>query len=201
MHTRTLLFYVGLCLAVFLGLKIYTEYADEFQLKCVVASADGNRYCVRERSKVEAAANLLAEVTNNMKRMVDYLHHTYPDDPRTQRLVAQFNPKRVNETLPTSEYTAYSENKGEKLAFCLNKEAKEGTGKMIDLQTLTFVALHELSHIMTETVGHQQVFWENFKWTLENAKAAGIYEPVDYKQAPREYCGMKINDNPYYDLK
>lgn len=30
------------------------------------------------------------------------------------------------ETLPTSEYTAYSQNKGEKLAFCLNKE-KKGT--------------------------------------------------------------------------
>ena len=26
------------------------------------------------------------------------------------------------ETLPTSKFTAYSENKGEKIAFCLNKK-------------------------------------------------------------------------------
>ena len=26
--------------------------------------------------------------------------------------------RKISETLPTSQYTAYSENKGEKLAFC-----------------------------------------------------------------------------------
>ena len=33
-----------------------------------------------------------------------------------------------------------------------------------------------------------------------SAKAANIYDPVDYKKSPQEYCGMTINDNPYYDL-
>ena len=37
-------------------------------------------------------------------------------------MVENFNPTTIKETLPTSEYTAYSENKGEKLAFCLNKK-------------------------------------------------------------------------------
>ena len=35
---------------------------------------------------------------------------------------------------------------------------------------------------------------------LQNAKEAGIYDPVDYKKKPKQYCGMAINDNPYYDL-
>ena len=48
----------------------------------------------------------------------------YPGRDNVKRLVNGFNPKRVNETLPTSEYTAYSENKGEKLAFCLNTTKK-----------------------------------------------------------------------------
>ena len=38
---------------------------------------------------------------------------------------SNFNPKKVMETLPTSKFTAYSENKGEKIAFCLNKEKQE----------------------------------------------------------------------------
>ena len=178
-------------------LRIYYD-SDAFNLKCIIASKDGNTYCVREREKLELAANLLADVTKKMKDMVAYMKQTHPEDPRTIRLVEGFNPKKINETLPTSELTAYSENKGEKLAFCLNT-TKEGN-KLIDLNTLTFVALHELSHIMTESVGHKQDFWQNFKFLLENAKSAGIYDPVDYKKKPKEYCGMKINDNPYYDL-
>ena len=91
------------------------------------------------------------------------------------------------------------ENKGEKIAFCLNRK-KEG-GQLIDLNTLTFVAIHELAHVMTKEEGHKLVFWQNFKFLLENAKEANIYQPVNYKQTPKEYCGMKITDNPYYDLK
>jgi hypothetical protein len=102
------------------------------------------------------------------------------------------------ETLPTSEYTAYSENKGEKLAFCLNRKKEDNTN-LIDESTLTFVAIHELSHIATKSIGHKQEFWDNFKFLLENAKESGIHNPVDYKKNPREYCGMSIHDNPYYD--
>ena len=41
--------------------------------------------------------------------------------------------------------------------------------------------------------------WDNFKFLLVQAKAAGLYNPVDYKNKPGEYCGMPITDNPYYD--
>ncbi len=197
MEKHGIFFYIFIAVILLLCLRIYYD-SDAFNLKCIIASKDGNVYCVREREKLELAANLLAEVTQKMKDMVAYMKKTHPEDPRTIRLVDGFNPKKVSETLPTSELTAYSENKGEKLAFCLNT-TKEGT-RLIDINTLTFVALHELSHIATESIGHKQEFWQNFKFLLENAKAAGIYNPVDYKKNPKEYCGMKINDNPYYDL-
>ena len=197
MEKHSIFFYIFIAVILLFCLRIYYD-SDAFNLKCIIASKDGNTYCVREREKLELAANLLAEVTQKMKDMVAYMKQTHPEDPRTIRLVEGFNPQKISETLPTSELTAYSENKGEKLAFCLNT-TKEGN-KLIDLNTLTFVALHELSHIMTESVGHKQEFWQNFKFLLENAKASGVYDPVDYKKKPKEYCGMKINDNPYYDL-
>jgi len=68
------------------------------------------------------------------------------------------------------------------------------------MNTLIFVAIHELAHIMTKSIGHKQDFWKNFKFLLENAKEAKIYIPVDYKSKPQSYCGMTITDNPYYDL-
>jgi hypothetical protein len=52
---------------------------------------------------------------------------------------------------------------------------------------------------MTTSVGHEPDFWENFKFLLEEAKLAGIHEPIDYNEKPVEYCGMSIHDNPYYE--
>ena len=191
---------IGFLFIVFIIIWLATMYfnSDEYNLKCVIASKDGNRYCVRDRKHIQPAANLLSSVTANCSKMVVYMKKTHPGDPRVKRLVEGFNPKAISETLPTSELTAYSENKGQKIAFCLSK-SKNGS-KLIDLNTLTFVALHELSHIMTSSIGHKQEFWENFKFLLENAKKAGIYNPEDYKKNPQDYCGEKIDDNPYFDL-
>jgi len=172
--------------------------SDSFQLKCIVSTVDGNKYCVRERAKIQEAADLLATVTKKCKELVDYVGKKYPDQDNVKRLVDGFHPNKIMETLPTSEYTAYSENKGEKIAFCLNKTRK-GETNMIDEHTLMFVAIHELSHVATKSIGHKSEFWENFKFLLEKAKEAGIHVPTDYKKEPTEYCGMKISDNPFYD--
>ena len=177
---------------------IYFKNSDEFQLKCIVSGVDGNKYCVRERSQLNKAADLLATVTEKCKKLVEYVHEKYPNQENVKRLVAGFNPKKVSETLPTSTYTAYSENKGEKIAFCLNTVKKDNEN-LIDENTLTFVAIHELSHVATKSIGHKTEFWDNFKFLLTSAKEAGIHNPVDYKKEPREYCGMKIHDNPYFD--
>ena len=184
-------------LVLLLCIKIFFE-SEAFQLKCIISEVDGNKYCVREREKLNDAADLLAKVTEKCKNLVRFMEGKYPDNVDVQRLVAGFNPQRIVETLPTSKLTAYSENKGEKIAFCLNKQ-KNGS-RMIELNTPTFVAIHELAHVMTVSIGHKPEFWNNFKFLLENAKEANIYNPIDYKENPADYCGMTITDNPYYDM-
>jgi len=195
---HSILMYIVIAFVIVICLKIYNE-SDAFNLKCILSDVDGQRYCVRERSKLQLAADLLAQVTEKCKQLVAYCGKKHPKNEDVQRLVQKFNPTKISETLPTSEFTAYSENKGEKIAFCLNKK-KEGND-LIDLNTLTFVAIHELAHIMTLSEGHKQIFWQNFKFLLENAKDAGLYTPVDYKKKPQAYCGMDITDNPFFDLK
>jgi len=194
----TLGYFVIICM---IAICAYVYYDNEsFQLKCIISTVDGNKYCVRDRKKLQNAADLLAKVSNNCKNLVDYIKNKHMDNEFVVRLGDRFNPKKIMETLPTSTYTAYSENKGEKIAFCLNKNSKSDNDHMIDEHTLTFVAIHELAHIGTKSVGHKSDFWENFKFLLENAKDAGIHDPVDYKQTPESYCGMKIRDNPYHDM-
>ena len=194
---REIFVYVICILIIGLCGYMYFEKSD-FQLKCVISTVDGNKYCVRETAKVNESADMLARVTDKCKKLVKYVGEKLPDQDNVKRLVNGFNPKKVMETLPTSEYTAYSENKGEKLAFCLNTE-KGGT-TMIDEHTLMFVAIHELSHIATKSIGHKSEFWENFKFLLGQAKEAGIHSPKDYKKEPQKYCGMTIRDSPAFDL-
>ena len=198
MKKEDILGYIAIaCVFIACGYMYYVR--EGFDLKCVVSTIDGNKYCVREREKVQEAADLLASVTEKCRKLVKYLEKKYPEKENVQRLVGGFNPKKIMETLPTSGYTAYSENKGEKVAFCLNK-TKGGGDNLIDEHTLTFVAIHELSHIATESIGHKSEFWDNFKFLLANAKEAGLHDPKDYKQSPQKYCGMTIHDNPYYDI-
>jgi hypothetical protein len=188
--------YALIILLILICLKIYQE-SDTFNLKCIISNVDGKKYCVRERSKLELAADRLANVNLKMGKLVEHCSKTYPTRENIIRLKEGYNPKKIMETLPTSEYTAYSQNKGEKMAFCLNTE-KEGD-QLIDPNTLTFVAIHELSHIATKSIGHKDEFWKNFKFLLGEASKIGIYEQVDYKKAPKRYCGTNISDNPYYD--
>lgn len=192
----------GVIVVVFL--YIGYVYSGKGQLKCIIASKDGNIYCVRKSSQMKRSANLLATVTAKMTALVAYLKRTHPHDPRVIQLVKNYNPQSIQETLPTSQLTAYSENKGESISFCVTKEKMASANKpddLIDIHTLTFVALHELSHLLTESIGHKQDFWQNFKFILNEAKKAHIYNPIDYKKRPTTYCGMKIADNPYYDLR
>ena len=189
--------YLLIFFIVYVSLKIYQE-SDSFNLKCIVSDVDGNKYCVRETAKLELVADLLARVTGKMGKVVKHLANKYPERENVKRLKDGFNPKKIVEILPTSKFTAYSENKGEKLAFCTTKE-KHGNN-LIDENTLTFVALHELSHIATKSVGHTSEFWTNFKFILKESVPIDVYKPVNYKKKPTKYCSMTITDNPYYDL-
>jgi len=190
--------YVLIALIIFVCFRIYQE-TDMLQLKCIESDKDGLKYCVRERSKLTLAADRLAEINKRMQKIVKHLGDKYPDRDNVKRLVEGYNPKALMETLPTSELTAYSQNKGEKMAFCLNKE-KNGD-ELIDINTLMFVALHELSHIATKSINHTPEFWSNFKFILTEAKPLDIYDMKDYKKDPVRYCGMDIRDNPYFDWK
>jgi hypothetical protein len=193
-----ILVYILIIFIIILAVKIFKD-SETFNLRCIISDKDGNRYCVRDRTKLELSADKLATVNINLQKLVSHLKTKYPNDERVKILIKKFNPKKIYETLPTSEYTAYSENKGEKIAFCLDTE-KNNKGRLIDINTLMYVAIHELSHVMTVSIGHNDEFWQNFKFLIIEAKQINIYNPVDYKKQPARYCGTNITDNPYYDV-
>lgn len=162
-----------------------------------IASFDNKSYLVRNLDDKKDAANLLAKIRKNMEELCKFLKDTHPNDDRIVRLIKKFNPNRISETEKGSKYTSYSVNKGEKIVLCLR--ARDNTEKLIDENTLMFVSLHELAHIMTKSVGHKKEFWKNFKFLLKNAINLKMYAHEDYNNNPKKYCGITITDTPMND--
>ena len=169
----------------FLRQKLYLER---------VKANNGNEYLVRNLPDKAEAANKLGSISDSLKNLVNGLNEN--DDSKGEyikNLKVSFNPEYITENIPGSIYVAYSVNKGEELSLCIRDKDTEA---FIDDNTIIFVAIHELSHIMTPETGHTPLFWDNMKYLLEQASSHGIYMPVDYSQSPVEYCGMDINSTP-----
>ena len=149
-------------------------------------------FYVRKLEDSQEAADILSKLCQRLETLTKSLQDN--KSPETHRLLKRFNCSSLSETVPGSKYTSYSVNKGEQLAICIrNKE----TNKFLDMNTITFVALHELAHVMTEEVGHTKTFWKNMKFLLEQGEKVNIYKPIDYSKTPAKYCGMTIDSSPY----
>ena len=83
--------------------------------------------------------------------------------------------------------SAYTENKSV-ITLCLKNPT---TGNYYDMNTLMYVAIHELAHMVSETHGHNDEFKANFKSLLQQAARKRIYDPK--KEIPNTYCGVGPN--------
>jgi hypothetical protein len=190
-----------------------------------VKAQNGNSYLVRNLSDKQEAANTLGDMADRFSKLVDYVnthdklkmwsvyvdknpgmykqesdiksksklahYNKFVDD--INRLVKNYNPNVLSENTPDSKFTSYSENKGQKIVFCMRDKSNN---KLVDLNTMMFVGLHELSHLMTRTVGHDEEFWSNFKIILRIAIRLGIYKCQDFEKESKAYCGTRITDSP-----
>lgn len=114
-------------------------------------------------------------------------------------LLNNYNPEVIYENDPQGGgATSYTIGKGNKLYLCVRD--KEDPNKIIDHNTLMFVMLHEISHMANYNGwGHGRDFWEVFCFILHESILAGVYTPIDYKNYPVNYCGLRIDYQPLYD--
>jgi hypothetical protein len=146
------------------------------------------------------AANLLATIRLKLARFTEQLEKTYRDRPQIKRMMENFraDPNRFIEATPDAEHTSYSVNKGEKIHLCL-RQRKPGNESLVKEEVMIFVAIHELAHTITKSIGHEPEFWNNFAWLLTEAEKQGIYTHTDFAAHPVAYCGVYITDQPSYD--
>ena len=185
----------------FLKVKQFLNITS-YPMTTVKSTIDGKSYKVSDMPDKQLAADLIATVRIRMNKLKMYLETTYPDKPQVKRLVKNFHtdPDRFLESAPDAEFTSYSVNKGESVHFCL-REREKGNEALVNADIMMFVALHEMGHMITESVGHDEQFWNNFAWLLKEAEKIGVYEHQDFSARPVSYCGIKITDQPAYDPK
>lgn len=163
-----------------------------------MSGPDGQQYEMQNLPNKEKAVEIMAKIRTNLVKLHEYYRDTpnVSSDPAVARFVARFSSDVFVENDMASPDTSYSENKGQKIVVCLRDKTQAPQYPLIDQNTIMFVMLHEMSHLMTETIGHTQEFWTNFKRILHDAVQLGIYHPVNYAQRPTPYCGMTITDTP-----
>jgi predicted metal-dependent hydrolase len=172
---------------------------SRYPLVKVRSTVDGREYKVRDLPDKQRAANLIANLRLRLEQLMNELQKSYPSKPQVQRLVQNFksDPNRFLESTPDAEHTSYSVNKGEEVHFCLRQ--RDGTESLVDENVMVFVAIHEMAHMITKSIGHDAEFWNNFGWLLREAEAKNLYRPMDFKSHPVMYCGVSITDSPKYD--
>ena len=87
----------------------------QYPMTTVKSNIDGRSYRVRDMPDKQQAADLIARVRMNMKKLYMHLESNFPDKPQSKRLKERFvpNAERILESTPDAEHTSYSVNKGE----------------------------------------------------------------------------------------
>jgi hypothetical protein len=163
-----------------------------------ITGPDGQSYDMQNLPNKEAAVKLMSSIRTDLVKLYEHYRGdvALSADPPVSRFIQRFSPDVFVENDMSSSDTSYSENKGQKIVVCLRDKKSPPQYPLIDKNTIMFVMLHEMAHLMTETIGHTQEFWTNFRRILQDAVQVGIYHPVNYAQSPTPYCGMTITDTP-----
>jgi len=158
------------------------------------SSADNRKYRLLDLSGKERCLEILVNLNKNVIELLNYIK----DDEKEgiDILINNYRPNSLSENLENRSLQAYSLNKGEEICLCL-REPKNELEIIEDINTLMFVLIHELSHLMTSDIGHTDNFWSNMGYLLKKASEINLYTLTNYKVNPVMYCGVKIDETPY----
>ena len=155
------------------------------------------------------ASMILRQIDERLRKLINHLNAKYMIDiknplnvhaPLIANLLEDYNSKSIQETHPLEDgETSYVLTDGKILSLCI-RHTDGSIYVFHDINTLTFVGLHEITHIATASSAHSDKFWRVFKWLLIEAVTIGIYKPIDYKKYPVMYCDkINITYSPLYD--
>lgn len=162
-----------------------------------ISNINKKRYLVRSQksSKMQIkSANLLASLSKKKNILCDYLKNNekYNKKYGVRRLLSRRNVRLEELSYDYDKEAAYSINKGERIGICLRKK----NGNIENENTMFFVLMHELAHIMSIKYAHDDEFWKNFAILIKAAQECNVFVYRDYTSNPTSYCGHSITHTP-----
>lgn len=152
---------------------------------------------VNDLPNKEESAKILDEIKKRLQILIDYCNKTETNETNDlDSLNARFDPNNIQEADIDDDGTSFTIDKGKELHLCLRDKT---TFEHHDINTLMFVAIHELSHIMSTSYGHNNEFADNFVYLLNKAVEAGVYTKVNYKENNKKFCGIVIDSSPLFN--
>jgi hypothetical protein len=158
----------------------------------IKSSIDGRFYNVKNNAVAQESANLLALMNRNIMALILHIKTNYPEVKYYKNLY-KYNPDNIHENILNFD-TTYTVDKGKMILFCNGPRDGKGS-KLYDINTMMYVAVHELSHVVSNSIGHTIEFKLNFADLLKKAIEIGVYEYIDYSKSPIDYCGIPLSKN------
>lgn len=182
----------------------YVKWKDK---TCEVKSPDTFESFVVQNNKNEPewvrieVARRLGKLAIDIDKLVDYmLKNQLPNSVVAGRLKERWskirsNPQGLRETGIGENSAAYTVNKGDQMRICVRDEKSDNLFE--DENTMYFVMLHELAHLMSKSYGHNLEFKQNFAYITKLAVDLGIYKYQNFQSNPMTYCGTDIHNSAY----
>jgi len=164
----------------------------------IKSNIDNNYYKVRRGGEKQIKADILAVLNGKFKLIVNGLQNDphYKNNDSVQRLIKNWSSGVSMKEIGNMESdAAYVINK-KNMSFCLQKTKNEII--LEDLNLITYVGIHELSHIMSIETGHGPEFISNFEFLLNYAKEIVYYDPILKRQLPLYIQLNKLNTSDSY---
>jgi hypothetical protein len=176
-----------------------------------VTVSDGRSYLVRNLPDRDLAATRLSQIQDRIALFVKSLETAREDKKLSAEDIEEYGKYidllrdnlasgiNLSESTAESGFTSYTVRKGERIVFCLRSAE---TGQLDDINTIIFVALHELAHIACPKTDfdpdeeHTPLFKRIFVFFLKHAIETGFWQYQDYAKDPVRYCGMTIDKVP-----
>ena len=186
-------FIIVLVILVLYIIQSYEAFL-EFQNSTLLGQQIGIQETLPEPDR---AFRIIESNFDKVYKFVNKLDENHPDNEDVQRLVRRMDNVRIEESKDEEGTSSYTVNKGELISVCVRyKPANEN---FHNDNTLWFVLMHELAHVMSISEGHGPEFVKNFKFLLKESESMGIYEPVDYSNNNNiVYCGVRVTNNPFF---
>lgn len=128
----------------------------------------------------------IAEIHTRITALIEFMG---PSDKIANALRQKYAFNTISEAVIQAGYSSYTVDKS-RIHLCMRTRDTER--KIYDVNTLMYVVLHELAHLVSVSVGHTDEFKDIFRHLVVKAIDAGLYTRVDYSVKNIDYCGLTL---------